>query len=166
MTREDLAKMATGVGVELGVAGGAYSDTLLRLGKLRHLYSIDRWSDHHDQAEYERAKELLSQHRRRSVILRTSFSEAVKAFTDGSLDFAYIDGYAHEGQEGGKTLADWWPKLRSGGIFAGHDYSPRYPATVKAVDEFAAAHGLTVNVTDAGTGGVFDSEPSWWVVKP
>ncbi len=91
-----------------------------------------------------------------------SFAEALPHFADGSLDFIYIDGYAHTGQESGGTLRDWWPKLRAGGVFAGHDYCARYQPTCDAVDAFVAANGLTLHVTE--TGG--DSFPSWWVIKP
>lgn len=155
--------MAEGVGVELGVAGGAFSDVLLTVGKLSRLYSVDRWSDHHDEAEMERAKLLLAKHGARSCVIRCTFAEATECFGPSSLDFIYLDGYAHTGQDGGKTLEDWYPKLRSGGIFAGHDYSQRFPLTIKAVDEFAARVGAIVNVTDGNpSGGAFDSDPSWW----
>lgn len=28
-------------------------------------------------------------------------------------DFVYIDGYAHTGEENGKTIIDWWRKVRT-----------------------------------------------------
>lgn len=160
MTRIDLASRAVGVGVELGVAAADYSAALLQHGRLDRLYSVDRWTDHHDEAEMMRAREALAPFGDRSIILRATFADAVGRFADESLDFIYIDGYAHTGQEGGRTLADWWPKLKPGGIFAGHDYCRQYQPTMDAVDAFAAAHGLTVNVTDE------PDLPSWWIVKP
>ncbi len=84
----------------------------------------------------------------RFTILRTSFAEAAEQFADGFFDFIYIDGYAHTGQDQGRTLADWWPRLKTGGIFAGHDYCATYPQTVKVVDEFAAGHYLELQTTD------------------
>ena len=56
----------------------------------------------------------------------------------GYFDFIYIDAYAGSGQDNGKILNDWWPKLKSGGIFAGHDYDVKWPATIQAVDQFCA----------------------------
>lgn len=45
----------------------------------------------------------------------------VGAFSDGSLDFVYIDS-AHNYRDVTDTFDRWWPKLRPGGIIAGHDY--------------------------------------------
>lgn len=156
MTRDDLAARARGIGAELGVAGGDYSLSLLRYGTLDKLYSIDRWSDHHDEAEYRRAVRRLGAYGERSVIVRKTFADALTDFADEFFDFIYIDGYAHTGQDGGRTLRDWWPKLKPGGIFAGHDYDPQYPLTIKAVDEFAGMMSLKLRVTDE------ESCPSWF----
>lgn len=160
MTRDDLAKMAYGVAAELGVAAGEYSAILLERGRVDVLYSIDRWADHHDEAEMRIAQERLAKFQSRSRIIRATFADAVKDFDDEMFDFLYIDGYAHTGQDGGRTLRDWWPKLRSGGIFAGHDYSPQFQPTIDAVDAFAAEHGLTIRLT------MDDALPSWWTIKP
>ena len=160
-TRADLAGIFSGVGVELGVAAGDYSESILRNPAVTRLYSVDRWSDHHNEAEYQRACNRLAVFGPRSVIVRDTFEGAACGFADASLDFVYIDGYAHTGQESGKTLADWWSKLKPGGIFAGHDYSCRqYPQTVSAVDAFAVQHGLCLHVT-AG-----EELPSWATIKP
>ncbi len=166
MTREDLADMIPdgGVAIELGVAKGDYSVALLeRNPGIRILYSIDRWSDHHDDAEYRSAFRRLSAFGERSMVLRLTFEQAVHEFSDGVFDFIYVDGYAHTGQEGGRTLDDWWPKLKVGGIFAGHDYSARWPLTVKAVDAFVRERGLNLNVTDEVERGKIYR--SWWVRK-
>lgn len=160
MTRDDLAARATGVGVELGVAAGAYSETLLERSGLSLLYSIDRWADHHDEAEMHAAEQRLSRFGSRSRIIRSTFADALSLFPDGWFDFIYIDGYAHTGQDNGKTLADWWTKLKRGGMFAGHDYCPQYQPTIDAVDRFIAAHGLCLHITDEA------DYPSWWCVKP
>jgi hypothetical protein len=160
-TRLDLALQFTGTGVELGVAGGAYSRQILECGNVQKLWSIDRWSDHHNLQEYRAAADLLSAvGGERSTVLRMTFAEAVALFADESLDFIYIDGYAHTGQESGQTLSQWWPKLKPGGIFAGHDYCRKYPATIQAVDTFAKRHALPIAVTTE------ESHPSWRISKP
>ena len=41
---------------------------------------------------------------------------------------------------GGELLLEWWPKVKVGGIFAGHDYSPAWPKTIEEVDKFEASH--------------------------
>jgi hypothetical protein len=56
-------------------------------------------------------------------------------FDDGTLDFFYIDGYAHTGNAGGRTLHDWWRKVRPGGVLAGHGYdAENWPKNVAAVN--------------------------------
>lgn len=159
-TRLELAGMLAGVGAELGVAAGDYSEAILRVPAVTRLYSVDRWGDHHDTAEYGRACRRLSAFGARSVVLRKTFEEAAAGFADRSLDFIYIDGYAHTGQEHGATLRQWWPKLKPGGIFAGHDYCPQYRATMAQVDRFAAWLGLPVHVTDG------DELASWVIRRP
>lgn len=158
--RDELAQLAAGVGAELGVASGSYSETLLRMGRLDKLYSVDRWTDHHDEAEMAAATEKLEPFGSRSGIIRSTFEAAADLFGEGFFDFIYIDGYAHTGQDDGKTLAKWWPKLKRGGIFAGHDYDPQYEPTVEAVDRFAREHGLSITLTGEL------SLASWMIIKP
>jgi len=142
------------IGAELGVAKGAYSKVLLDSGRFFKLWCIDRWSDHHGLAEYLGCLERLPTAR----VLRASFAEAREAFPDGSFDFIYVDGYAHTGQDAGKTLFDWYPKVRRGGIFAGHDYHEAdWPDTFKQVNRFVAHHRLGLNITKEVRW------PSWWV---
>ena len=161
--RTELARLFTGNVVELGVAAGAYSEIILRESKCDFLCSIDRYSDHHDIKEYAHAaKRLAMVGQGRCFLLRMTFEEALPLIADGSRDAIYIDGYAHTGQEGGQTLEDWWPKLRIGGIFAGHDYHPAWPLTVKVVDEFAAKHGFQFKLTGEDQPGQY---PSWYGVK-
>ena len=69
--------------------------------------------------------------------MRTSFESALNLFEDNYFDFVYVDGYAHGGQEGGKTLCDWIKKVKIGGIICGDDYDQKFPLTVSAVDHLA-----------------------------
>ena len=160
MTRDDLANTFSGIGVELGVAAGDYSETILNNDSVRLLYSIDRWSDHHDEREYQKAKQRLAKYGERSQIIRSSFEDVVDEIDNGFFDFVFIDAYAHTGQCNGRWLREWWPKLKRGGIFAGHDYDPQYQQTIEAVDEFAALNCLNITITDE------QYLPSWFCVKP
>lgn len=166
--RAELAKLlpADCVGVELGVAEGEFSERLLQGHPTLRLYSIDRWTDHHDEAQMRRALARLRRYGPRSKVIRASFANALRHFADGSLDFIYIDGYAHKGQENGKTLEDWWPKLRSGGMFAGHDYDEvNWPATFASVNAFLARHAAE-GVPPRPNTTTDDTFPSWWIIKP
>ena len=95
-----------GVGVELGVAEGKFSEKLLAKSQLSLLYSIDAYAGDrgHDDAQFAVATERLAKFGSRSKIIRARFSDAVKQFLDHPFDFIYIDGYAHTGQEEGRTL--------------------------------------------------------------
>ncbi len=94
-----------------------------------------------------------------------TFEEALPLFANETLDFIYIDGYAHAGQENGKTLEQWWPKLKQGGIFSGHDYHPKWPKTQNVVDSFAAKHSLNLFLTSDANEAKADEFPSWWMFK-
>ncbi|MEX2577454.1 MAG: class I SAM-dependent methyltransferase [Verrucomicrobiales bacterium] len=91
----------TRLGIELGVAGGRYSEHLLRNTPLRRLYSVDMWAGDrgHDIRQCDAATRRLSKYGARSIVLRARFDEALALFDDHALDFAYIDGYAHTGNE-------------------------------------------------------------------
>ncbi len=151
-----------GIVAELGVARGDFSAALLRQhAHIGNLYAIDKWNDErHPASEEAIARQNLSDPR--AVVLRKSFEEAAKCTDLGRVkfDLIYIDGYAHTGQDSGATLAQWWPKLKSGGIFAGHDYDPAWPLTIDAVNNFAAKNNLIINTI------LEKPFNSWWVKKP
>jgi len=161
--RSHLAQLvpAGGTVIELGVAAGAFACEMLRENPAIHYIGIDRWSDHHDMTEKRRAMDSIRALTSSSEIVQSTFENALPLFgKPATADLIYIDGYAHTGQEGGKTIADWWPVVKPGGIFAGHDYAASYPKTIAAVDHFVKKHGLELRIIDDG------ALPSWWIVKP
>lgn len=166
-TRQELPLLlpSDSIVVELGVARGEFSEQLLQSDRILMLYSIDIWADRgHDDLEYKQAVNRLSPYANRNVIIRKRFADAVSSFADSFFDLVYIDGYAHEGQDNGKTLTDWWPKVRRGGYLAGHDYDPKFPLTVAVVDAFSREHDLPLFVVPAESGNY--KFPSWYVRKP
>lgn len=69
--------------------------------------------------------------------LKLSSKEAYKKFKDESLDFVFIDA-SHEYEDVLEDLKIWFPKVKKGGVFAGHDCYPNNPewgGVYKAVQE-------------------------------
>ncbi len=104
---------------------------------------------------------MLAPHGQRSKIIRSTFSDAAHHFPPEHFDFIYIDGYAHTGQDEGLTLAEWFPKLKKGCLFAGDDYSEKWPKNVAIIDSFAKGNGLKLNVIKDWNG-----HHSWLIIKP
>lgn len=145
--------------IELGVAAGRFAVEMLTVNPTIQYTGIDRWSDHHDEVEMFNAGRAIKSINPEAQLIRLTFEDALELFDDETFDLIYIDGYAHTGQDGGKTLDDWYPKLKRGGILSGHDYCKKYQPTIDAVNAFVDKHNLTLNIINDG------DHPSWWVVK-
>ncbi|MBW8910745.1 MAG: FkbM family methyltransferase [Sphingomonas sp.] len=168
--RDDVATLFRegGVGVELGVAAGDFSERILQYDHVGYLFSIDMWAGDrgHGVDQYREAIGRLSPYRDRNAILRMRFDEALHLFGEESLDFIYVDGYAHDGELNGATFRDWLPKLRRGGIIAGDDYAPDWPLVMAAVDRFVAENGLDLHVIDCHEDTWNSMYPTWFAMKP
>jgi glycosyltransferase involved in cell wall biosynthesis len=72
------------------------------------------------------------------VPILTDSVRASRLFPDEGVDFAFIDG-DHSYESVTADLAAWWPKIRPGGVLAGHDYRQGAPWLVdvtRAVHDF------------------------------
>ena len=65
---------------------------------------------------------------------------------DYKWDLIFIDGL-HEYNQLTKDCANYYPKLKEGGIFAGHDYNA-IAGVRQAADEFAAKVGREIHFTE------------------
>ncbi len=170
LRRDDVVSLVRpgGVGIELGVAEGVFSERLLLRGVLSHLYSVDMYAGDrgHDNEQYKRALRRLGPFRDRNTLIKMPFNEVLDLFPDESFDFIYVDGYAHTGEEGGKTFDDWYPKLKPGGLLAGDDYCPDWPLVMESVDRFLATNGLPLNVIDCREDLAYCKYPTWFTRKP
>lgn len=154
------------LGIELGVAGGGFSRRMLDSGRFRRFWGVDSYSDHHNVAQYREALQEVGLDRNYHL-LRMKFDEALPLFPDAFFDFAYVDGYAHTGEEGGRTILDWYAKVKPGGILAGDDYDPqRWPLVVWGVHNLVAQIGVPLHITENILTGTFNNYPSWFIVKP
>jgi hypothetical protein len=119
--------------VEVGVFKAQFSKHLLEnWGGI--LWMVDPWrafeegegyvdaSNHKQhQTAYLEAMQNIEGYESRAFMLRGLSSDMASRFEDGSLDLVYIDGnHAYEWVK--EDIELWWPKLRKGGVLAGHDY--------------------------------------------
>ncbi len=152
------------IGIELGVAGGHFSNRMVKCGKFKRFFGVDLYDDHHDIREYKSALKLIG-FKDNFTLLRMSFDDACDVFEDNYFDFIYFDGYAHTGEEGGKTFSDWYPKLKVGGVFAGDDYHDDWPLVKWAVNDIVAKTGEELNITGKIENDFQNHYPSWFFIK-
>ena len=155
------AQLGFTCGAEIGVDEGVYSEQLCDANPSLGLLSIDPYSlriDYDDRRRvqkdfdvlYARAQKRL--HRPQVTLWRLRSLDAAQKVPGGSLDFVYIDGH-HNFPNVTADLCAWIPKVRHGGIIAGHDYYKTARPT----------HGLHVqHVVDAFT-AAYDIRP-WFVL--
>lgn len=134
-------------GVEIGCGKGLNAEELMKLCARLHLIGVDYWpADYPNQDGTPRGiqrqrivekkyKHVLRKFADRIELIRKPSLEAAAEFEDGSLDFVFID--ADHSYEGCKAdIEAWAPKVRSGGLIAGHDYNKHaFPGVVQAVRE-------------------------------
>lgn len=66
--------------------------------------------------------------------IRKPSTVAAEEYQNESLEFVFIDG-DHSYESVKEDILAWLPKVKRGGILAGHDYTVDWPGTIKAVNE-------------------------------
>ena len=61
--------------------------------------------------------------------------EASKLYDDESVDSVFLDA-SHEYENVKNDLIYWYPKIKYGGVIAGHDYCKEWNGVILAVNEF------------------------------
>jgi hypothetical protein len=122
-------RYTNGIGCEIGVLRGDFSEHLLTNWKCKTLYLVDCWTEHSDYDEtfhnhennYTIMKKKLEPFKERINICRGYSHQVVNHFGDNFFDFIYIDAnHSYEGCK--KDLDLYWSKLKDGGIIMGDDY--------------------------------------------
>lgn len=117
-------------------------------GAHQRIIAVDSWGDHaavtsdetfEGEETYRRYLQNIEPVSDRVETMRLSSLDAAKQFADRSCDFVFIDA-SHEFEDVLDDLRAWYPKVKSGGVFAGHDY--HWPGVSRAVHEFAVEQGL------------------------
>lgn len=132
------------VGCWKGKSSAYLAVEIINSGKNITLYCVDSWNGPIEDTNnsliatdqiyhifLENTKDL------RSVIvpIRADSLLASTKFEDESLDMVFIDA-GHEYEHVKNDIRAWYPKVKSGGIIAGHDYNTAWPGVIKAVNEF------------------------------
>jgi hypothetical protein len=125
------------------------------------------WAERAITAETKtQLEELLDTNGLINTFLFTQDStEAAKRFEDGSVDFCFIDA-CHDEAKVRADINAWLPKIRKGGVLAGHDYEGDYPNT-NFMGGYPARKALWPGVKKA-VDSIFGKNKrimrtSWWV---
>ena len=179
--REDLPHLFNklnlkGIGAEVGVQEGVFSKHLLSTWDGEKIYLIDSWrhiEGYEDIANGDHnihlnalAKAFMNVYSfsKKATLIREYSLEASKLFNDDFFDWVFLDA-DHKYESVKEDLKAWFPKVKKGGIFCGHDYlnsdvehNGHTSFGVKqAVDEWASENKLTVHTTSK------EIFPFWWV---
>ena len=131
-------------GAEVGVWRGGNAASMLKFFPTLYLYLIDTYNDDGlptalsskltaAQAYLQARKAVAPYADRCEWMIRPSV-EAAANTVDGLLDFVFIDA-DHSYESVKQDIEAWLPKVRSGGILAGHDYSIHHKGVKRAVQE-------------------------------
>lgn len=156
-------------GAELGVFKGENALRFLNSLNIKKIHLVDSWItppyEHVDNYEAfgEEVKNKFSKFN--NVVIHKEYTyEAVKKFKDNSLDFVYVDA-GHKYEECKKDIELWYPKIKSKGIMAGHDYF-NLEEVKKAVDEFVFLNQLEIITFDAFEGYMNKRQGEFLIIKP
>jgi hypothetical protein len=138
------------VGCEVGVCHGFTTEYMLKnVPTISKIYAVDSYPSFVDwdgtrvtaerqQETKQRCFQRLSPFIDKVVFSYDDSAKFSQTLEDGSLDFVFIDGdHSYEA-----TLKDcqlYWPKVKSGGMFAGHDINLQ--SVDKALKEFFSSMG-------------------------
>jgi len=152
------------VGVEVGVFRGDNAIEIYNIIKPLLLVLVDCWNpvglgyfDGNDKGQSE--ENFLTTYRahvnnKGVVILKAWSDEAAHLLSGVRFDFGYVDGnhcYLNCKQD----LVCWYPLIKEGGIFGGHDYNMK--GVSMAVKEVFPEGKVSIGSGEAGV--------DWWVTK-
>ncbi len=149
--------------VEIGVLNGDFSQMILYILNPRSLHLIDPFETskkkyldglttaYSTEIEYENVLKRFRENK--NVIINREYSyNANPGYFSKSIDFIYIDA-SHLYEDVKRDLNDWLPKLKSGGILAGHDYITLNDfGVIQAVDEFCIENNFEMVILNTNGG--------------
>lgn len=159
-----------GEGVEIGVCEGVFAEHNLNLWKCSKYHMVDPWKrcdgyddcpDLNDKIFEEYYQALLKKYKNNNQvnIIRKTSIDAVNDFKDESFDWIYIDAF-HTYEHVKQDINLWYPKVKKGGLFSGHDYTS-WPGVAQAVDEFFK----NIEILNLTPNNPTHWSASWWIIK-
>lgn len=153
-------KRLLGQAVEVGTHRGEFAAAMLSCWIGQSLCCVDSWESGYDpddptsqsdrKADYLACRSRLAKFGSRVQIAKRRSTDATRIFANASLDFVYVDAN-HQLEHVREDLRLWWPKVKSGGLLAGHDFicpGEKHGGHGKsiqlAVMEFAERQGVSI----------------------
>jgi hypothetical protein len=139
------------VGAEIGVERGKHAFVLCNCIPDLKLYCIDVWEVYEGNLDYAKViKHYYTEAQGRlsglnCVFVKKFSMDAVKDFSNESLDFVYIDA-AHDFKNVAMDICEWAKKVKPGGIVYGHDFSSTYNNYVGDVQYVVRAYCGAKNI--------------------
>jgi hypothetical protein len=151
------------VGVEIGAFECNNAYYICKHNQPKMLYLVDPYKKYNDvvgdlgqlsQHAWDSLFELVQERLKDFPVtfVRRPSVEGAALFKDEFFDFCYIDG-DHRYEHIVKDINAWFPKVKPGGVFGGHDFDS--PEVQQAVNEWLKDNPYTLGK------GYND----WWVVK-
>lgn len=168
-------------GVEVGVAGGEYSEIICQANPQMKVWGVDPWEFYEGYVEFAKKQERLSPLYDATIkrmapypnyeIIKQTSVDALAKFKDESLDFVYIDAN-HQGSYVLADIVGWSKKVKSGGIISGHDYfrknNPNFNV-VETVDKYVKDYHIRpwflIGLSAKIPGMIRDRSRSWMWIK-
>jgi len=155
-------------GIEIGVQRGDNALSIYESLQFRRLFLVDIWesyqiADKYKEGEFKIANFgnfypiVINRFGKKTdvTILKETSIEASKRFPKRFFDFIYIDA-CHSYEALRKDIENWFPKIKIGGVFGGHDYRRKeYPGVKRVVNEFI----------EGGQYKLYQEDSDWWIKR-
>lgn len=123
---------------EVGVKAGKNTCAILKLVPGSTVIAVDPWANWSLEQPMEAELQFdkrMQYFQGRITKLKMTGVEAAKSIEDGSLDCVFIDD-DHKYETTLANIVAWIPKVREGGVMAGHDIGSKFPGVDRAVREY------------------------------
>ena len=153
------------VGVEIGTNEGVNAYYILSELPIKKLFLIDPYIKYDECGDFDvnddwdpklslkKAKKRLARFGKKIDFIK-QMSENASDLIPNDVDFIYIDSN-HRYDFVKRDIELYFPKVRLGGVFGGHDFNANHIGVVRAVLEFVDKTGLKLH----------GKWTDWWIVK-